>query len=132
MKIAHAALYARDLDAMKHFYTTFFGAAVNGGYHNPATGLRTYFLTFEDGSRLEMTTRPGMEDIEKPLYRTGYTHLAFQPGGREAVNGLTARLRDAGYEVVSGPRVTGDGYYESCALDPEGNQIEIVAAEDMI
>ena len=74
----------------------------------------------------------GQRDIEKPLYRTGYTHLAFQPGGREAVNGLTARLRDAGYEVVSGPRVTGDGYYESCALDPEGNQIEIVAAEDMI
>ncbi len=66
-----------------------------------------------------------MLDDEKDLNRTGYVHVAFSVGSRERVNELTSKLRDAGYAVVSGPRTTGDGYYESCIVAVEGNQIEI-------
>ena len=91
MKIEHVAMYVNDLENVKNFFIRFFDAEANEGYHNPRSGLRTYFLSFEDGSRLE----------------------------------LTERLYEAGYEVISGPRITGDGYYESCILGPEDNQIEI-------
>lgn len=70
-------------------------------------------------------TKPGMEDLEKPLNRTGYAHIAFSVGSRERVDELTEKLRTAGYEVVNGPRTTGDGYYESCVVVIEGNQIEL-------
>ena len=73
----------------------------------------------------EIMNKPEMTDIEKPLNRTGYIHIAFSVGRRERVNKLTEELRSAGYEVVSGPRTTGDGYYESCVVAFEGNQIEI-------
>jgi len=71
--------------------------------------------------------KPAMEDSEKTQTRTGYIHIAFSVGNREKVDDLTRRLKEDGYEVISGPRVTGDGYYESCILDPENNQIEITA-----
>lgn len=70
-------------------------------------------------------TRPGMDDPEKTVARTGYIHVAFSAGGRAAVDRLTERLKEDGYPVLSGPRTTGDGYYESCILGIEGNQIEI-------
>ena len=125
MKIEHIAMYVNDLEAARDFFVRYFGAVPNGGYHNPKTGLRTYFLSFGNGARLEIMTRPDLVDGEKALTRTGYAHLAFSLGSREAVDHLTARLRADGYAVVSGPRTTGDGYYESCILDIEGNQIEI-------
>ena len=82
-------------------------------------------LRFDDGARLEIMNRPGMDDSEKTAAQTGYIHLAFQVGSREAVDDLTERLKGDGFDVVSGPRVTGDGYYESCVIGIEGNQIEI-------
>ena len=82
-------------------------------------------MEFADGARLELMNRPAMEDGEKTLVRTGYIHLAFSVGSKEAVDELTLRLKKDGYEVVSGPRITGDGYYESCIIGIEGNQIEI-------
>ena len=97
----------------------------NNGYHNKNTDFRSYFLTFEGGARLELMNRPRMEDPEKTLNRTGFAHIAFSLGSREGVDTLTARLKADGYSVISGPRTTGDGYYESCILDREGNQIEI-------
>ena len=125
MKIEHIALYVTDLETMKKFYEVYFSAKSNDKYHNPTTGLETYFLSFDEGSRLELMTRPDMVSQEKPLFRTGITHLAFSTGSKELVNQLTQRLKNDGYEMISGPRTTGDGYYESCVLDPEGNQIEI-------
>lgn len=125
MKIEHIALYVTDLEATKTFYEVYFSANSNDKYHNPTTGLETYFLSFEEGSRLELMTRPDMVSQDKPLFRTGITHLAFSTGSKELVDQLTHRLKNDGYEVISGPRTTGDGYYESCVLDPEGNQIEI-------
>ena len=125
MKIEHAALYAADLEAEKDFFTTWFGAAAGALYHNKATGFRSYFLSFDDGARLEIMNHPDMRTDGKSLRRTGFIHLAFSVGSRENVDTLTAALKSAGYEVISGPRTTGDGYYESCVLDPEKNQIEI-------
>lgn len=125
MRIEHIALYVRDLEGVKNFFQTYFDAKANDGYHNPKTGLRSYFLTFADGARLELMHRPDQREREVGLRDTGYIHLAFSVGSRREVDRLTKALSDGGYPVLSGPRVTGDGYYESCILGPEGNQIEI-------
>lgn len=125
MKIEHIAMYVNDLDMAKNFFIKYFNAKSNNGYHNKTTGFRSYFLTFKDGARLEIMNRPDMYDMEKTEARTGYIHLAFSVGSREKVDELTALLKKDGYTVISGPRTTGDGYYESCILDFEGNQIEI-------
>lgn len=90
MRIEHVALYVNDLDAAKRFFTRYFGARSNELYHNATTGLRSYFLSFDDGARLEIMTRPDMDDLEKPLARTGFVHLAFSVGSPEAVDRLTA------------------------------------------
>ena len=125
MKIEHIAMYANDLEKARDFFIKYFNAVSNNGYHNKTTDFRSFFLTFEDGARLEIMTRPGMEDGEKTEKRTGYIHIAFSVGSKEAVDELMAKLKEDGYPVISGPRTTGDGYYESCILGPEGNQIEI-------
>lgn len=125
MKIEHIALYVQDLKAARRFFVKYLGAASNDGYHNPRTGFHSYFLSFEDGARLELMNKPEMPDLPKELARTGYAHIAFSVGSREKVDALTAELKADGYEVVSGPRTTGDGYYESCVIAVEGNQIEI-------
>jgi len=125
MKIEHVAMYVNDLEGARDFFTSCLGGISNEGYHNPQTGFRSYFLRFEDGARLELMNKPDMTDAEKPLDRTGYAHIAFSLGSREMVDRLTDRLRQRGYPVVSGPRTTGDGYYESCIVAIEGNQIEL-------
>ena len=125
MRIEHIAIYTADMERMREFYEKYFGGTSNTMYHNPRTGLRTYFLTFDDGAQLELMTRPGLDDPEKKEFRTGYTHLSFSVGSKEKVDELTACLKQEGYPVLSGPRTTGDGYYESCVRDPEGNLVEI-------
>lgn len=123
--LGHAALHVEDLDAVCAFYTTHLGATQGAGYHNPRTGLRTYFLSFEGGGRLEVMTRPGY-DRPRDERALGYHHVAFHLGSRDAVDAFVQRLRDAGIEPVDGPRVTGDGYYEAVVLDPEGHRVEVV------
>ena len=125
MKIEHIALYVNDLEAARDFFVIYLDGKSNDGYHNPRTGFRSYFIRFDDGARLELMKKPEMEDLEKPLNRTGYAHVAFSVGSKEKVDELTIRLEAAGYEVSSGPRTTGDGYYESCIVAVEGNQIEL-------
>lgn len=125
MRIEHIAMYVNDLEGTRDFFMKYFDAKSNEGYHNKTTDFRSYFLSFGDGARLEIMNRPNMADGEKQLVRTGYVHIAFSLGSKEAVDQLTSRLKADGYEVVSGPRVTGDGYYESCIIGIEGNQIEI-------
>ena len=125
MKIEHIAMYVTDLERAKEFFEKYFGARSNNGYHNPATDFRSYFLTFDDGARIEIMNKPGMDDADKSLARTGFIHIAFSLGSKERVDELTAQMKQDGYEVISGPRTTGDGYYESCIIGVEGNQIEI-------
>ena len=125
MKIEHVALYINDLEKARDFFIKYFGGKFNDGYHNKTTDFRSYFISFDDGSRLEIMTRPELAETPKELNRTGFIHLAFSVGSKEKVDELTARLKNDGYEVLSGPRTTGDGYYESCILGIENNQIEI-------
>jgi len=125
MRIDHVALYVNNLDAAKDFFMRYFDAVSNEGYHNTSTDFQSYFLRFADGSRLELMTRPDLTDSGDLLNRFGYAHIAFSAGSKTAVDELTQTLKIDGYPVISGPRTTGDGYYESCILGFEGNLIEI-------
>lgn len=125
MKIEHIAMYVNDLEAARDFFIKYLGGRSNDGYYNAKTGFRSYFISFEDGARLEIMNKPRLAEQKKDLNRTGYAHIAFSLGSKENVDSLTARLKNDGYEIVSGPRTTGDGYYESCIVAIEDNQIEI-------
>lgn len=125
MKIEHVAMYVNELESARDFFVKYLGGVSNDGYHNKTTGFRSFFISFDDGARLEIMNKPSMENIEKSVNRTGYIHIAFSVGNVEEVDRLTRQFQEDGYEVLSGPRTTGDDYYESCIVGFEGNQIEI-------
>ena len=126
MRIDHAALFCRDLEQMRQFFIDYFDARSNEQYHNPRTGLRTYILSFTEGStRLELMLRPDVQDAEPSQSAIGYVHLSFAVGSKKGVDLLTRRLAADGYTVTSGPRTTGDGYYESSILGPEEILLEL-------
>ena len=125
MRMEHVALYVRDLERAKDFFIRYFGATADPCYHNPRTNFRSYFLRFADGARLEIMHKPLPEEAPALQERMGYAHVAFSVGSAQVVDVLTETLRADGYAVLSGPRTTGDGYYESCIADLEGNRIEI-------
>lgn len=127
MHIEHIAIWAHNLERLKEFYTTYFQATAGRKYVNPDKQFESYFLSLPSGSRLELMRMPTVLErpngIEAPS--TGFAHLAFSVGSQERVDALTAQLQRDGYRLVDGPRHTGDGYYESCILDPDGNRVEI-------
>ena len=125
MKINHIALYTNQLEKMKHFYETYFDAKSNERYYNEKKQFRSYFLIFEENIRLEIMEKPNVEVRDSSKESLGFVHIAFSVGSKENVEQLTKRLVDAGYSLYSEPRVTGDGYYERCVGDPDGNRIEI-------
>lgn len=126
MKIDHVALYCLDPERMKEFFIRYFNGMSNEMYHNPRTGLKTYILSFGGSdARLELMTRPEVKDAEENIYRQGFIHLSFSVGSKDEVDSLTRVLNDDGFKVLSGPRTTGDGYYESCIVGPEKILIEI-------
>ena len=127
MRIEHVALWTQDLEQLKEFYETHFGARANTKYRNPLTGFESYFLSFSSGARLELMYSPAVADLpgNPGVHPVGCAHLAFSVGSRKRVEDMTAALHAAGYTVVSQPRTTGDGYFESVVLDPDGNRVEI-------
>ena len=125
MKIDHVAMYVNDLEAARRFFVKYLNAVPKNEYHNKSTGFRSCFLSFEGGSRLELMNKPTMEDIKKSPNRTGLAHIAFSVGSKETVDRLTQILKSDGYTILSEPRTTGDGYYESCIVGIEENLIEI-------
>lgn len=126
MKIDHIALFCHDLEVMRQFFIDHFEAESNEQYHNPRTELRTYILTFPDGeTRLELMQRPDTIDADPSLMNIGYIHVSFAVGSKDEVDAKTKELAYNGYHLTSGPRITGDGYYEICVIGPEGIQIEI-------
>jgi lactoylglutathione lyase len=129
MHIEHLALWVRDLERMRQFYETYFGATSNQKYINVAKQFSSYFLSFSSGCRLELMHMPSIPDSLNDPFRQfqGFIHMAISVGSETAVDVLTEQLRIDGYQVVGEPRRTGDGYYESVILDPEQNRIEIVA-----
>ena len=126
-RIEHGALWTRDLERLRDFYVRHFGARAGAPYRNPAKGFDSCFLEFEGGARLEImrTTQLELADAPPGALRCGLTHIAVGVGSEARVDVLTSELRAAGFSVVDGPRRTGDGYYESVVLDPDGNRIEI-------
>ena len=125
MKIEHIAMYVQDLEKTRDFFVKYFAAKSNAMYHNPNTDFKSYFLSFDDGPRLEIMQKPGVEAQTENQMRTGFIHVAISVGSKEQVDKLTETLKQDGYTVTSGPRTTGDGYYESCVVAVEGNLIEI-------
>lgn len=124
MKIEHLAIWVQNLEKMKSFYCTYFGAVAGEKYSNPKKEFESYFLQFDEGARIELMRKPSIkESIAEELI--GLAHVAISIGSKSSVDQLTQRLIDDGYQVTAQPRTTGDGYYESVILDPEGNKIEI-------
>ncbi len=126
MKIDHVAVWTTDLATLLDFYVRYFNAVAGEKYVNPRTRFESYFLSFAEGSRLELMTKPGITTTDASQYpAAGYAHIAISVGSKEAVDMLTEQLRADGYMIVGEPRTTGDGYYESVVLDPAGNHVEI-------
>lgn len=129
MKIEHLAIWTHDLERLRAFYETYFQARAGSKYINPVKKFESYFLSFSSGPRLEIMHMPGIPPHTNDVYRqfTGLIHFAVMAGSKDEVHALTERIRSAGYAVVGEPRTTGDGYYESVVLDPDGNRVEIMA-----
>jgi lactoylglutathione lyase len=127
MHINHVAIWTENIEQMKDFYTRYFSFTPNDIYLNAAKGFSSYFLSGETGARLELMHRHDIHRTqgEHNAQYIGLAHLAFSVGSRDRVDSLTATLRADGFTILDGPRQTGDGYYESVALDPENNRIEI-------
>jgi lactoylglutathione lyase len=125
--IAHVALWTSRIEVLVDFYARFFGASPGAPYRSATRPFESRFLSFGDGARLELMRLPALAPPAGPDPRVGLAHVAISVGSPEAVDRLTEALRAAGHEVRSGPRRTGDGYYESVVLDPDGNVVEITA-----
>jgi len=128
-RIEHIALWTEDIERLAAFYSTYFAATGEAAYVNPAKGFESRFLSFEGGARIELmkTTMLSPAKHARGAQRMGLTHLAIAVGSESLVDALSNRLRHDGFEVIDGPRRTGDGYYESVVLDPDGNRVEIAA-----
>jgi len=125
--IDHIALWTTDLERSKQFYAKYFGAHAGREYANPSKGFRSIFLGFEGGARIEVMQTSNLSPVvlEPGAERMGLTHIAISVGSVEQVDELTRRLKEDGFAILDGPRRIGDGYYESVALDPDGNRVEI-------
>ena len=129
MRIEHIAVWTQNLQAMVEFYCHWFQAEAGPKYANDLKGFESYFLTFPSGARLEVmrSAVPPEPSPAQAETSSGYSHIAFSVGSEFKVDILTQQLREAGHTVLDGPRRTGDGYYESVVLDPDGNKVEITA-----
>ena len=127
MKIEHVAIWAKDIEKLKNFYVQYFGAMPNEKYTHGNKNFSSYFLSFDDGARLEIMQMPSVPESANDPYRqfTGFIHIAIAVGSVEKVDQLSSELSRDGYQVLDGPRKTGDGYYECVVLDPENNRVEI-------
>lgn len=127
MNIEHIAIWCNDLEKMRTFYETYFNAKSNNKYENKTKGFTSYFLTLDNGARIELMKMDAIDTLPVEVYKqfTGLAHIAFSTGSAQKVDIMTKTFIKDGYEILNGPRLTGDGYYESVLLDPEGNHLEI-------
>lgn len=126
MKIAHIALWVEDLERMKGWYCSSFQMTAGEKYENPTKGFQSYFLSFGEGSRIELMKKSGISPSLSPRgMNSGFAHFAISVGSEIKVDKLTQVFRTKGIKIIGEPRTTGDGYYESVIEDPEGNWIEI-------
>ncbi|PKM95653.1 MAG: glyoxalase/bleomycin resistance/extradiol dioxygenase family protein [Firmicutes bacterium HGW-Firmicutes-1] len=129
MKLSHIGVWTNDLEGLKNFYVTYFGGKTREKYVNPVKKFESYFIDFEGNGSVNLEIMKLATTLESGQNQTGemngFAHIAFSVGSKEQVDLLTERLALDGYVIVSKPRTTGDGYYESCILDPDRNHIEI-------
>jgi lactoylglutathione lyase len=126
LRIEHVGLWVSDIDTVAAFYAKYFGARVGALYQNPRKGFESRFLEFDSGARLELMTRVDVSE-RAPAEQLGLAHVALTVGDESRVDALATRLIADGIAPDSGPRRTGDGYYECVVRDPEGNRVEIAA-----
>ncbi len=129
MKISHIAIWTNNLEGMRNFYIHYFDASSNDGYYNHTKDFKSYFITFDGDCSIELMQMPGIPQSKNDTKKqfTGLIHFAINVGSKQKVDELTEELRQDGFKVVSDPRTTGDGFYESVILDPEGNRVELMA-----
>lgn len=123
MHIEHVAIWTKDLEKMREFYEKYFHVTSSELYHNQKTGFKSYFVSFDSGSRLELTSKHHLSN--RVADSLGYTHLAISVGTKEDVDAFVEKFLADGFPLLNGPRTTGDGYYEAVVQDPEGNLIEL-------
>lgn len=128
MKLHHIAIWVDDIDKMRNFYTTYFDTTCGEKYYNPKRGYTSYFISFDEGSsKIELMHQSDIETCtEKRGFIKGWAHIAISVKDKKTIDQMTERFRKDGYTIQGEPRTTGDGYYESVILDPEGNLVEIV------
>lgn len=128
MKIEHIAIWTTDIEVLRDFYCNFFGCLASNKYENQTKGFSSYFLSFTGGARLEIMQKVDIVNrAEHPVL--GLAHIAFDVGSKTRVIEFTNQLQKANVRIISEPRRTGDGYFESIVLDPDGNLIEITSSE---
>lgn len=125
MKIEHIAITVSDLERAKDFFVKYFGCTLGTNYHNPRTGLHSCFVRFDGETRLELMQWEGIDVVPARLHDKTYFHLSVSVGSKEQVDAMTTRLQADGYAIMSGPRTTGDGYYESVIALFDGIELEI-------
>lgn len=127
MKIEHLAIWTNQLEVMKDFYCKYFDGSSNDKYVNQKNEFESYFISFDEGTRLELMHTTGIVEQEsfEMIASLGLTHFAVSVGSELAVTRLTEQLRNDGFTISSDIRMTGDGYLESVILDPDGNCVEI-------
>jgi catechol 2,3-dioxygenase-like lactoylglutathione lyase family enzyme/ribosomal protein S18 acetylase RimI-like enzyme len=129
MDLDHIAIWAQNLEQEKDFYVKYFACKANHKYENPEKHFTSYFLTFPNGARIELMHKDEIH-VGSNKDSFGFCHIAINVGTNDEVDSLTKTLAQDGYQIESLPRKTGDGYYESVILDPEGNKIELTAMAD--
>lgn len=128
IKIEHIGIWTENLEVMRHFYMTYFDLKSNEKYVNTKKGFSSYFLSFESGARIELMHRMDIVSIKGERGQmSGMAHVAISLGSESKVLDLTEKFRKSGLRIISQPRTTGDGYFESVIEDPEGNWIELTA-----
>lgn len=125
MHIHHIAIWVDNIELIRDFYVKYFDCRAGAFYHNPEKQFTSCFISFNEGSHIELMHRPGIKS--STAEKKGYTHLAIQLGSCEDVDHLSEKIKNDGFIIVGQPRLTGDGYYESIILDPEGNRVELLA-----
>ncbi|MCK5137094.1 MAG: VOC family protein [Bacteroidales bacterium] len=134
MKIEHIAIWSNKLEELKEFYSKYFGGIPGEKYHNEEKQFQSYFLSFESGSRIELMTAPYVpENMNDTIdnQHLGIIHIAFEVDTVKAVDDKAKQLSNDGYQILSGPRITGDGYYEFATIDPDNNRLEVTTSQSM-
>lgn len=128
MTLEHVAIWTDQLETLKTYYSKYFGGTAGEKYVNANNQFQSYFLTFESGARLELMSMPNIPDNLNDRVKAqhkGIIHLAFGATDKHEVDQKAMLLRNDDFPILSGPRKTGDGYYEFETLDPDNNRIEV-------